>query len=57
MERNMLQEMTIDEMREANGGCCFFKFFFRFFRGGCCKPCKPCKPPKPEEGGGTEQPA
>lgn len=53
----MLQEMTIDEMREANGGCCFFKFFFRFFRGGCCKPCKPCKPPKPEEGGGTEQPA
>lgn len=41
-----VQEMSVQEMREVNGGCCLIKWFIRL----CCRPCrpKPCKPSNPD---------
>ncbi|WP_156032741.1 hypothetical protein [Prevotella sp. 10(H)] len=42
-----VRELSMQEMREVNGGCCFLKFIIKLLK--CCKPkpCKPCKPCKP----------
>lgn len=33
-----LQEMSMQEMREVNGGCCLIKFLIKLL---CCKPKRP----------------
>lgn len=33
-----LQAMSMQEMRDVNGGCCLIKFLIKLF---CCKPKKP----------------
>lgn len=43
-----LQEMSMQEMREVNGGCCLIKFLLKFL---CC--CKP-KCGGGNNGGGTD---
>lgn len=38
-----VQEMSMQEMREVNGGCCLIKWLIKL----CCWKPKPCKPGKP----------